>query len=219
MDNFTAFDLVAALIVAVSSILAYYRGFIRESMSILGWIIAAVVAYFSAPLFHPLISDIPVVGEFFAGSCEMSVIAAFAIVMAATLVVLSILTMLVSQVAKMPGVNALNAGAGFLFGAARGVLLVVLILIINDAVIPGGTFSTIENSQSKRVLSNIQGTVVEQGSEVNLESVKRLYTGFTAICGSLSGQAPDVLPDDLPDNLPDQAPDPSAPPSAPETDI
>ena len=214
MDNFTAFDLVAALIVAVSSIFAYYRGFIRESMSILGWIIAAVVAYFSAPLFHPLISDIPVVGEFFAGSCEMSVIAAFAIVMAATLVVLSILTMLISQVAKMPGVNALNAGTGFLFGAARGVFLVVLILIINDAVIPGGTFNTIENSQSKRVLSNIQGTVVEQGSEVNLESVKRLYTGFTAICGSLSGQAPDALPDDLPD----QTPDPSAPPS-PETDI
>lgn len=218
MDNFTAFDLIAALIVAASAILAYYRGFIRESMSILGWIIAAVVAYFAAPLFHPLISEIPVVGDFFAGSCEMSVIAAFAIVMAATLVALSILTMLISQVAKMPGVNALNSGAGFLFGVARGVFLVVLILIINDAVIPGGTFSTVENSQSKRVLSNIQGTVVEQGSEVNLESVKRLYTGFTAICGSLSGQVPDALPDDLPDQTPDPS-DPSDPPSAPETDI
>lgn len=215
MDNFTAFDLVAALIVAASAILAYYRGFIRESMSILGWIIAAVVAYFAAPMFHPLISEIPVVGDFFAGSCEMSVIAAFAIVMAATLVALSILTMLISQVAKMPGVNALNSGAGFLFGAARGVFLVVLILIINDAIIPGGTFRSVEESQSKRVLSNIQGTVVEQGSEVDLESVKRLYTGFTAICGSLSGQTPDALPDDSPD----QTPDPSAPSSAPDTDI
>lgn len=215
MDNFTAFDLVAALIVAASAILAYYRGFIRESMSILGWIIAAVVAYFAAPMFHPLISEIPVVGDFFAGSCEMSVIAAFAIVMAATLVALSILTMLISQVAKMPGVNALNSGAGFLFGAARGVFLVVLILIINDAIIPGGTFRSVEDSQSKRVLSNIQGTVVEQGSEVDLESVKRLYTGFTAICGSLSGQTPDALPDDSPD----QTPDPSAPSSAPDTDI
>ena len=215
MDNFTAFDLVAALIVAASAILAYYRGFIRESMSILGWIIAAVVAYFAAPMFHPLISEIPVVGDFFAGSCEMSVIAAFAIVMAATLVALSILTMLISQVAKMPGVNALNSGAGFLFGAARGVFLVVLILIINDAIIPGGTFRSVEESQSKRVLSNIQGTVVEQGSELDLESVKRLYTGFTAICGSLSGQTPDALPDDSPD----QTPDPSAPSSAPDTDI
>ena len=214
MDNFTAFDLVAALIVAVSAILAYYRGFIRESMSILGWIIAAVVAYFAAPLFHPLIGEIPVVGEFFKGSCEMSVIAAFAVVMAATLVVLSIVTMIISQAAKMPGVNALNAGAGFLFGVARGVLLVVLILIVNDAVIPGGTFSTIENSQSKRVLGNIQGTVVDQGSEVNLESVKRLYTGFTAICGSLGGQAPAPVTD-----LPDQPPDPTVQPSAPATDL
>ena len=214
MDNFTAFDLVAALIVAVSALLAYYRGFIRESMSILGWIIAAVVAYFAAPLFHPLIGGIPYVGEFFEGSCEMSVIAAFAIIMAAALVVLSILTMIISQAAKMPGVNALNAGAGFLFGVARGGLLVVLILILNDAVMPGGTFSTVENSQSKRVLSNIQGTVVEQGSEVNLESVKRLYTGFTAICGSLGGQPPVELPD-----LPDQVPDSSAPPASPETDL
>ncbi|MBP9181940.1 MAG: CvpA family protein, partial [Fuscovulum sp.] len=49
MENFTAVDGGAALIIILSAILAYSRGFVRELMAIVGWIGAAVVAFLFAP--------------------------------------------------------------------------------------------------------------------------------------------------------------------------
>ena len=49
MDGFTIVDGVVAVIILISAILAYSRGFVREGMSIAGWIFAAIVAYIFAP--------------------------------------------------------------------------------------------------------------------------------------------------------------------------
>ncbi len=204
MSEFTAFDIVAALIVVISAVLAYFRGFVREAMSIVGWIAAAVIAYFTAPLFSPLVGDLPVVGEFFRGSCEMSVIATFAIIMALALVLISIITMLFNEATKLPGVNALNSGAGFIFGVIRGAVLVLILLILNDMVIPSGTFTSVAESQSAKILQNLQGEVREQGASVTAESIKRAYNSFTAICGG--GLPPAEIPE-LPGDVPELSPD------------
>ena len=44
MDGFTIVDGVVAVVIILSAILAYARGFVRESLAILGWIGAAVLA-------------------------------------------------------------------------------------------------------------------------------------------------------------------------------
>ena len=48
-------------------------------MAIAGWIAAAVLAFIFAPQVEPLVREIPVVGEFLADSCELSIIGAFLI--------------------------------------------------------------------------------------------------------------------------------------------
>ena len=80
MDNFTWVDGGAALIILLSAVLAYSRGLVREAMAILGWIGAAIVAFIFAPSAMALVKEIPVVGEMLGESCELSVIAAFALV-------------------------------------------------------------------------------------------------------------------------------------------
>ena len=77
MDGFTIIDGIVAAVIILSAILAYARGFVRESLAILGWIGAAVLAFIFAPQAEPLIKQIPVLDKFLGDSCELSILAAF----------------------------------------------------------------------------------------------------------------------------------------------
>ena len=96
MENLTAVDGGAALIVLVSAILAFSRGLVRELMAIIGWVGAAIAAYYFAPGVQPLVKELPVVGEFLSESCELSVVAAFAGVFVIGLIVAALFTPLFS---------------------------------------------------------------------------------------------------------------------------
>ncbi|MCB1368373.1 MAG: CvpA family protein, partial [Rhodobacteraceae bacterium] len=97
MDGFTILDAAVAGIILVSAVLAFSRGFVREVLSIAGWILAAIVAFVFAPQAEPLMKEIPVAGEFLADSCELSILAAFTAVFAIALIVVSIFTPLFSS--------------------------------------------------------------------------------------------------------------------------
>ena len=49
MDTFTLVDAGVAVVIIVSGILAYSRGFVRETLAIIGWIVAAILAFMLAP--------------------------------------------------------------------------------------------------------------------------------------------------------------------------
>ena len=98
MEGFTIIDGVVAVIIVVSALLAYSRGFVREAMAIAGWIGATILAFIFADTVQPLIRQIPVVGDFIGDSCELSIIASFAAVFAVALVVVSIFTPLFSRI-------------------------------------------------------------------------------------------------------------------------
>ena len=66
MEGFTIIDGAVALVIVVSALLAYARGFVREVMAIIGWVAAGVLAYMFAPQAEPLMAEIPVVGDFIA---------------------------------------------------------------------------------------------------------------------------------------------------------
>ena len=85
MEGFNVVDAVVAVIIVLSSLLAYSRGLVREAMAIAGWVAAAIVAFVFAPNVMPLIEEIPMIGPILADSCELSIIASFAAVFAITL--------------------------------------------------------------------------------------------------------------------------------------
>lgn len=161
MDGFTIVDGVVALVILVSAILAYSRGFVREGMSIAGWVVAAVVAYVFAPRAVPLIKEIPVLRDFIADSCELSVIAAFAGVLALALVVVSVFTPLFSSAVQRSALGGVDQALGFVFGVLRGLVLVAIALVIYDRVIVTESFPMVDESRTAKIFARTSGKIDE----------------------------------------------------------
>lgn len=162
MDGFTIFDGVVGGVIVISAILAYARGFIREVMSIVGWIAAAFIAFIFAPNALPLISEIPVLGDFIGESRELGILASFAIVFIVALVIVSIFTPLFSSVVQRSALGGIDAALGFIFGVARGVLLVIVALIAYERIVGDDPIATISDSRSAAVFANMQASIEAQ---------------------------------------------------------
>lgn len=162
MEGFTLIDGIVAVVIVMSAILAYSRGFVREALAIGGWIAAAVVAFLFAPRAEPLMREIPVVGDFLGDSCELSMIAAFAVVFAVALVIVSIFTPLFSGAVQRSALGGLDQGLGFLFGVLRGALLVVVALVVYDRLIVSDPIPMIDESRTAKVFASLSQSVNEQ---------------------------------------------------------
>lgn len=183
MDGFTVFDGVVALIIVLSAILAYSRGIVRETLAIAGWVIAAAAAFAFAPQVEPLVREIPYVDQIVGGSCELSIILAFAIVFAVTLILVSIFTPLFSAMIQRSALGPVDQGGGFLFGAARGILIVIVALIAYDRILPEGSkFAMIEESKSRAVMSSAQASLEAMIPEDAPDWIVSRYDQLTGNC-------------------------------------
>ncbi|RMA42088.1 CvpA family protein [Rhodophyticola porphyridii] len=162
MDGFTIIDGVVAGVIVISAILAYSRGFVREVMAIVGWIIAAVVAFIFAPTAFPLVDEIPYLGTFIGGSNELGIIVAFAGVFAIALVIVSIFTPLFASAVQRSVLGGLDAGLGFLFGVARGILLTVVALIVYDRVSGDQAVPMVDDSRTAQIFGQLQDRIEAQ---------------------------------------------------------
>ncbi len=183
MEGFTIFDGVVAGVILISAILAYSRGFVREGLSIAGWIAAAIVAFIFAPNAKDLMFEIPYVGDFLNGSCELAMIAAFAVVFAGALVVISLFTPFFSSAVQRSAIGGLDAGLGFLFGVARGVLLVVVALIAYDRVVGNEPIPMISDSRSAEVFANFQGQIEDEIPDDAPGWILQRYEQLMSSCG------------------------------------
>ncbi|MEE4118758.1 MAG: CvpA family protein, partial [Paracoccaceae bacterium] len=151
----TITDAVVLLIVVVSAMLAFSRGITREVLAIGGWIVAALAAFYFAPMVEPLVREIPVVGDFLRSSCTLSALAAFTVVFALALMLLAIFTPLVSSVVRESALGPVDKALGFVFGAARGLVLVAVLYLLYDLVAPADQrLADIDNAQTVRLISD-----------------------------------------------------------------
>ena len=157
MEGFTIVDAIVAITIILSAILAYSRGFVREGLAIMGWIGAAVLAYTFADAAKPLIAQLPVLNKFLADSCELATIGGFAAVFALSLVLFSILTPLFATLVQRSVLGGLDQGLGFLFGVARGVILVAVAFVVYDKLVAAQAMPIVDNSRSAKVFSKLSG--------------------------------------------------------------
>ncbi|MCZ4256584.1 CvpA family protein [Sulfitobacter sp. G21635-S1] len=184
MDGFTIIDGVVALVIVLSALLAYGRGLVRELMAIVGWIAAAVLAYLFAAQVEPLVRELPVVGEFLADSCELSIIGAFAIVFAVALIVVSLFTPLFSSLVQRSVLGGLDQGLGFVFGVARGIILVAIAFFVYQTVIPDQQFTMVDESRSATVFARFTGQIEQQNPEDALGWITTRYEELVGSCGA-----------------------------------
>ncbi len=182
MDGFTIIDGVVALVIVLSALLAYSRGFVRESLAIAGWIVAGLLAFIFAPQIEPLIKEIPMVGEFIADSCELSMIGAFTAVFAIALIVASIITPLFSSLVQRSALGGIDQGLGFLFGVARGVLLVAIAYFVYETIVTSQNIQIIDDSRSARIFASMTDSVQDQDPEAALGWITQQYEQLVGAC-------------------------------------
>ena len=165
MEGFTIIDGVVALVIVLSGLLAYSRGVVREGLAIAGWVVAAILAFMFAPQVQPLIKEIPYVGDFIAESCDLGMIGAFFAVLALGLIVASLITPLFSSVIQRSFLGGIDQGLGFLFGIARGILLVAVAYFVYETVVTAQDIAVIDDSRSARIFASLTGSVESQDPE------------------------------------------------------
>ena len=122
-------DLALLAIVVVSALSSMVRGFTREILAIASWGAAAIAAYYLYPYLLPYVTP-------YIAKDTIAKIVAIAGVFFMTLIVVSILTVKLSEAILDSKVGALDRTLGFLFGAARGFLLGVVAFLFFNWLVP-----------------------------------------------------------------------------------
>jgi membrane protein required for colicin V production len=202
MEGFTLVDGGVAVVIVLSAVLAYSRGFVREAMAIAGWIGAAFLAYFFAAKAQPLVKELPVVGKFLQDSCELSLIGAFAVVFAIGLIIAALFTPLFSSVVQRSVLGGLDQGVGFLFGVVRGILLVGVAFLVYDRAVAANTVPMVDNSRSAKIFASFQGDIDAAVPTDAPNGIVARYNDLTANCAKTT---------DVPAEVPTITPAPATP--------
>lgn len=122
-------DLVIIVVILVSGIFAFIRGFVHEVLAVGSWLGAALVTLFGFPFAQPFTRQfiaIPLVADIATGVTIFLVV----------LILLSIVTHWLAGKVQKSSLGALDRSLGLLFGLARGVILVCLGWIFLVYVMP-----------------------------------------------------------------------------------
>jgi membrane protein required for colicin V production len=119
MSFLPVLDLVLLGVMLVSGLLALVRGFMREILSIAAWGAAALVTLYSYAKLLPT-------AKAYFNSDTIATIAVVAGTFIGTLIIVSVITVRISDMILDSRIGALDRTLGFLFGLARGLLIVVV---------------------------------------------------------------------------------------------
>lgn len=171
----TLLDGILLVIMLISAALAMIRGFVREVLSIASWIAAAAAAFLLygrvLPYAKQYIShDLVAVG--------VSAAAVFIV----TLLIVSYITMRISDFVLDSRIGALDRTLGFVFGAVRGLLLVVVaMMFFNWFVQPEQQPGWVLQAKSRPLLMSIGERLVavlpEDPERAILDRLKKQPSG------------------------------------------
>jgi membrane protein required for colicin V production len=144
----TWLDFLLLGVMMISGLLAMIRGFMREILSITAWVAAAVATVLLYNRLLPIAkqnisSDMLATGAVVGG------------VFLVTLLVVSIITVRISDMILDSRIGALDRTLGFLFGLARGLIIVVVAFLFFSWLVPGNKQPDgVRNAKSRVVLEN-----------------------------------------------------------------
>jgi membrane protein required for colicin V production len=123
-------DVVIIAIVLVSVVISLVRGFVKEALSLTGWVLAFWIALTFSGGFS----------RFFKSSIEdptFRLLTAFVVLFVVTLVLSVVVNFFASQLVQRTGLSGTDRFIGVLFGFLRGLVLVaVLVLLASLTTLP-----------------------------------------------------------------------------------
>ena len=123
-------DIVIVGIIVLSALFSLIRGFVREALSLAGWLASFWVALtFAGDLAELFLSEI--------STPSLRVAVAFTILFVLTLVIMALINKLAGQLVKKSGLTGTDRMIGMIFGVIRGALIVsVLVLLAGFTTMP-----------------------------------------------------------------------------------
>lgn len=114
-----AVDWIIIVVLGLSVLLSLWRGFVREAISLAGWIAAFVIANMFVDEMASLLSQwiVNTTGRF---------VVAYAVLFVITLIVTTVLRHLAVKVVRVTGLSLLDRLLGTVFGFARGVIIILV---------------------------------------------------------------------------------------------
>lgn len=159
-------DIAVIIIILISGIVAFLRGFIHESLSILGWLGGIAIAFFGSfkvkPYLTPYIQH-EILAQILGG----------VIVFIIAMFFLSYFASLIAGKVKSSQLNAVDRSLGFLFGLLRGFVILVLVFMIVEFVWPADKYPVLLKNaktvplfeKSSNFLRDFMGTYISNHEE------------------------------------------------------
>src|SRR5579871_6290392 len=154
-------DIFLIVVMFISGMLAMVRGLIREVLSIAGWGAAAVAALLAYTKLLPLAK-----AYFSTWNDYIVTIGTVGSAFLLTLIVVSIITVRISDKILDSRIGALDRTLGFLFGLARGLIIVVVAFAFYDWFQPKSQPGWIANAKSLVVLKNLRDDIISMSPDI-----------------------------------------------------
>lgn len=122
-------DLAVLVVIALSAIFAFARGFVREVLSIAAWVGAALITLYGFSYADAVVTRFlttPLLADLVAGAGLFLV----------ALIGLTILTGAVARAVQWSALTPIDRTLGLIFGVARGVVLVSIAYFVVDITLP-----------------------------------------------------------------------------------
>ena len=132
----------------VSAMLAMVRGFSREILSIASWAAAAIAGFFLYPYVLPYVTP-------YVDNEQLAMAGAAGVVFVLALIIVTVITMKVADFIIDSRIGALDRTLGFLYGAARGILVVAVGLLFFNWLVGVNPPAWITDAKSRPLLEEI----------------------------------------------------------------
>ncbi len=119
----TIFDYLVLFVLVSSVIISTLRGLVKEILSLLGWIVAFVVANAYGATLAPMLPEL-LPGE------TARLIMAFVLLFLGVRILMGLLSLAIGALITATGLSLADRGLGGVFGLARGIVIVLAAVIL-----------------------------------------------------------------------------------------
>ena len=173
-------DTAIMIVTGISCLFGLWRGLIKEVLSLLTWVAAILVARVYSEYLATLLVDL-------IDSSSIRYVTAFSILFVVVMMLGTLMNHFMSKVINITGLKFADRLLGGVFGVARGVVIVLVILFVTGVFV-----SETEQWQQSRLIPYGMAAIEKS----------RIFIGDFGV----------VLPSQLPTQLPTQLPLPAADP-------
>ena len=122
-------DILILIVEAVSTLISLWRGFAREAISLAGWVLAFVIANLFVDQLASMLADL-------VSNITGGYVLSYVVLFVATLMLAGITGILASRLMRATGLSVLDRLLGTVFGFARGVILILVLVFVLRQLVP-----------------------------------------------------------------------------------